>query len=1006
MKFRLLLSSIILPCVVFSQEKETKYWQQEVNTTLKVRLDDEANMLHGTETFQYKNNSPDTLTYIYIHLWPNAYKNDRTAFCEQQLENGTTKFYYSKEENRGYIDSLAFAGDGRKLNTHEVGSTTPDITRLELAEALPPGASVEISTPFRVKIPIVFSRLGYTGQAYYISQWYPKPAVYDSKGWHAIPYLDQGEFFNEYGSYDVEITLPENYIVLGTGNCTDARDNAWMDSLSNTPLASDTAWKSTYPVSSGKMKTLHFEEKNVHDFAWFADKRWQVRKESFLLPGLNDSTVAWAAFLPQNQKSWTKAAKTLRKTAEYLSENVGTYPYKTIKAVEGDMEAGGGMEYPTVTIIQTGISGKTLQTVLAHEAGHNWFQGILGSNERTHPWMDEGINSYYEQRMTAAFIRDSANTVKQRLRDDASLLYFQQVVSGHDQPTSLPSTAFTDINYGGDVYVKTPELLYWLEDYMGKVDFEKGMHQYFETWKHKHPYPADFQNAMQANTGKPIAWFFNGALNTDRPIDFKMKSVKMRNDSLQIQVANRSEFAAPVKLEIRRKNVVVDSLWSRPFSGNTTIAMPKMDYDRITIADVIPDAITTNNFYKRGGLFHRFSLQLKPVFGLNRSAAQKICILPAIGGNQYDGVMAGLLIHNITVPEHRFRYLLAPMYGFGSKQFTGIGAIGYSWFPENTFREVQLSSGFKTFGYNNSDLNIQEKLTARYTKISPTLSFEFRPSEERSPVTRLLSISGIAIREHGFSFSQNPVDSLFRPSNISQDNVYGLLRYSHNNNRVINPFSYSGEAQVGSGFVKLMAEARLRIDYNTPKKGLHIRVFGGKFFSNDASANSRYWLNSTYTGPNDYLYEGYFYGRSEREAIGSNQVAMREGGLKIPTPLYANPLGRSDNWLAAINLKSDLPLGKIPLRLWADVATFANAGQLSPSGSKILFAAGAQIHLLYDAIQINVPLIMSQDYRDYFKSIYPGKTFQHSITFTVQLQNIRWLNIISDGLQFLSASQK
>ena len=202
------------------------YWQQKVNTRIDVRLDDNKHILHGYEEMTYTNNSPDTLHYIYMHLWANAYKHDHTTFAEQQATNKSTTFYYSKPSERGYIDSLQFTIDGQNVDYHST-ENVPDIARIDLTTPILPGQEVKIISPFRVKIPKVFSRLGHTGQAYFISQWFPKPAVYDLKGWHPIPYLDQGEFFSEIGSYDVNITLPKNYIVMSTGNCTDESETRW-----------------------------------------------------------------------------------------------------------------------------------------------------------------------------------------------------------------------------------------------------------------------------------------------------------------------------------------------------------------------------------------------------------------------------------------------------------------------------------------------------------------------------------------------------------------------------------------------------------------------------------------------------------------------------------------------------------------------------------------------------------------------------------------------------------
>ena len=325
---------LLLPFMVKAQQP---YFQQRVDTRIEVRLDDRRHELHGSEQFTYINNSPDTLQYLYMHLWPNGYKNDRTAFSEQQLLNDKTDFYYAKEASRGFIDSLSFVVDGRQA-AYFSASNMPDIARLDLPVALPPGGSMVVTTPFRVKIPKVFSRLGHTGQAYFISQWFPKPAVYDRQGWHPMPYLDQGEFYAEIGSYDLSITLPQNYVVMATGNCQTEKENAWLEEKAAQLLPTDSAVAMKFPASSDTGKTIRFTEDLVHDFAFFADKRFVVRKDTVTVPETGKIVTAWTAALPIHAKQWQKGTEYLRQTILSYSQDVGPYPYATVKGVEGDMK--------------------------------------------------------------------------------------------------------------------------------------------------------------------------------------------------------------------------------------------------------------------------------------------------------------------------------------------------------------------------------------------------------------------------------------------------------------------------------------------------------------------------------------------------------------------------------------------------------------------------------------------------------------------------------------------
>jgi hypothetical protein len=198
---------------VSAQEKP--YFQQQVDYTIDVTLNDQKHEVYGTIEMKYKNNAPEALDKIYMHLWANAYQ-DGTALAEQFLRNKNTEMYYAKAEELGAMANLDFAVDGKKV-TWTYDPEHKDIAVLNLAQPLQTGQTIVISTPFLVKIPASFSRLGHVGESYQMTQWYPKPAVYDRFGWHPIPYLNFGEFYSEYGSFDVKITLPENYVVGATG---------------------------------------------------------------------------------------------------------------------------------------------------------------------------------------------------------------------------------------------------------------------------------------------------------------------------------------------------------------------------------------------------------------------------------------------------------------------------------------------------------------------------------------------------------------------------------------------------------------------------------------------------------------------------------------------------------------------------------------------------------------------------------------------------------------------
>lgn len=994
MKF--ILAALMTGIVGSSVYAQQSYWQQKVDNNITVTLDDKQHLLRGHIDISYQNNSPDTLKFIYFHLYPNAYSSDRTAYEKQAVENKSTRHYFSDEEDRGFIDSLKFNVSFNNTDSRNAGlvaTLNPDIVKLILPEPLLPGASVKIETPFRVKIPLTFSRLGHSRQAYEISQWFPKPAVYDARGWHPIPYLDQGEFYSEYGSYTVAVTLPRNYIIMGTGNIQEQSENDWLDGLSKLPLQ-DTGKRKiaqrgadTINIPSAEeWKTVTFKEDNIHDFAWFANKRWVVQKDTVAVEG-GKIVTAYSCYLPHHNYGWKESLSSVKTAVREYSKKVGPYPYATVKAIEGALSAGGGMEYPTITVISATNNKELVHTAIVHEVGHNWFYGMLGSNERSYPWMDEGINSFYEHRV--APMKASAKGIGSK--GDVFFAY-AAVAANHDLvPADTAADIMPFLNYETDIYGKSAYLMEWLEAYVGEDKFEAAMKEYFSTWQYKHPQPADFETIFRKHSSQNLDWFFNEAMKSSKPIDFAIRSVKKGN-GLTVNVKNKSGIKAPAQVVLYPQNNNNDSvaIWTAPFTGTTAVHFETTEsYKKIKIADAIPDYNIRNNE-------NRSPLSLNAFAGLNMEAKRKLWISPAIGYNYYDGFMAGLVLHNITIPQNKFQFIVAPLYGFGSKAPAGTGVIGYTnFYDEGWLHDLQVNLEGKTFSYNKNNLNVADYIHTRFIKVAPELIFNFRKPSWRSTVERSLSLKGYWIREDLLAYNMNPVDSLFRPSRAgSEDNFYGKIRYQHKNNRTFNPFNYTFEGQAGEQFAKISLEANLKIDYFMKKKGLYLRGYAGKFFSfrENSTDAYRYNLATTYTGQNDYLYDETYLGRNQQTGFYSQQVSLKEGGFKVNTLQYAAQLGRSDNWLFAFNLKSDIPLWNLPVRLFADVATFSNAKDMNPSGAAILYEAGVEVYIS-DYFSLYLPLLMSKDLKDYTKSVYPENRFMKTISFSLNIGNLNWLKL-------------
>jgi len=520
MKRLFVLSSLLISIVSFAQQ--TPYWQQKVDYAIDVKLNDKAHTLKGNATITYTNNSPDKLDYIWFHLWPNAYKNENTAFAKQIFRDPDGKKRWQAMKDKGYMDSLNFKVNNQPAKT-EAHPEHIDIVKLLLPTPVAPGQTITISTPFFVKLPSYTSRGGHDGQSYMVTQWYPKPAVYDRKGWHPMPYLDQGEFYSNFGDFKVNITLPGTYVVGATGELQTKEELETYKQLGKENL---TTTKNKPYKNSKPTKTLSYAAENVVDFAWFANKNFVIEYDTVQLAS-GKIIDAFAFHHPDGNKHWEKAVDYIENSVRYYSSWIGEYPYPVAAAVEGPKnEMSGGMEYPMITLITSPTADEPqLDGVIAHEVGHNWLQGILATNERQHAWMDEGLNSYYHFRYEAerykynsVFGSSIPDEIKQRPVDEFQAILYNAVQTQIPMEGAIetPSADFkSKDDYGLITYLKTALWMYLLEQQFGKEKVDKAMQAYYNEWKFKHPYPEDFKQVLEKELGQDLTLFFDALKKKD-----------------------------------------------------------------------------------------------------------------------------------------------------------------------------------------------------------------------------------------------------------------------------------------------------------------------------------------------------------------------------------------------------------------------------------------------------------------------------------------------------------
>jgi|10_taG_2_1085330.scaffolds.fasta_scaffold00222_2 hypothetical protein len=1009
MKFLLGLSFFLLFLELeFVAQSDTNYFQQEVNYEIHVTLNDERHQLDGKETIWYKNNSKKTLNYIYFHLWPNAYKNHETALTKQLLEENNTMLYFSHDKHLGFIDGLEFKVNG-EVAIWTITEENEDVAIVYLPEPLLSGESVEIYTPFSVKLPLgVFSRLGHMEQSYQITQWYPKPAVYDEKGWHQMPYLNQGEFYSEFGTFDVHITLPKNYRVGATGDLINGEaEMKWLDSIANyTATIEEFDTDLSFPESSSETKTLHYHQEKVHDFAWFADKRYHVLKGEVELPNSKEKVTTWAMFTNNEADLWKKSIEYLNDATYYYSLWNGDYPYKHVTAVDGALSAGAGMEYPNVTVIGQSGDAFSLETVIMHEVGHNWFYGILGTNERLHPWMDEGINSFnelryvktkYPERLLVGELDDKNEKIfnwfdmaSHPHKHQYELAYLLNAKRNKDQPIELAAAEYTSLNYAGIVYSKSAIVFDYLKNYLGEEKFDKCMQRYFQEWKFKHPQPKDLRKIFEEETGENLDWFFDDMIKTTKKIDYKItrnKTDTLGNSLLKIK--NNGKINGPFSISGIKDGKIVATQWYEPIAKKAFVSFEKGDYDtyKIDAQKNIPEINRQNNTLKAKGLFKTMEpLRLQWMGSIENPDKTQLFFSPIAGWNNNDKFMMGMAFYNSLIPSKKFEYILAPLYSFSTNEINGYASAFYHIMPNTFIQNMALGASAKSF----TRLNYREQ-ELKYYKVNPRIEIDFRKNRARQAKSTFFSYEFVNIFEENTDFSKRDENGKVLYKDTINYFYINNINVGVKSKHPINPYMLKANVQQHQDFVKLNVEAHYSFAYKKPGTGLHFRFFVGRFLYNrDEQQNSRFNYNFSGNEASDYMYNELFLGRNDAVGRFNQQIAIIDGGFRNPViPESQGQFMQANKWMNSVNVESSLFTKH--LSLYADVGMAATltrdfSGNEVDRVSDFAYNFGVAVNIVPDFFEIYLPITSSGELNQL--------KYQDKIRFVLNLKLIQPFQLI------------
>jgi hypothetical protein len=526
----------LLLVAFFSFTVSAQYWQQKVDYTMSVELDAKTADYTGVQKLVYTNNSPETLSKVFYHLYFNAFRPGSDMAI--RLKNGgdrNGRFKVNIDSlsafQSGYLKVSSLRQDGVPAKIIESGT----ILEVTLNKPLASGASTVLDLEFNGHVPDLVRRAGKNskeGVAFSMAQWYPKMSEYDVDGWNTDPYTGR-EFHGVWGDFDVKITLDKDYTVGGSGYLQNADK-----------IGKGYSDRKKAKTKKGKI-TWHFIAPNVHDFTFAADTDYIHD----IYPGPNNVDLHF--FYKNNPEiieNWKNLQPLTAELMAFFNEKVGPYPYKQYSVIHG---GDGGMEYAMLTLITGNRKFGSLVGVTAHEMAHSWFQHVLATNETKHEWMDEGFTSFISTLGTNKVLK-----VEKDFPHEGSYNgYFRLAKSGVEQPQSTNANRYHyNFAYESTAYSKGAVFLGQLGYIIGRDNLYKTLQAYYNEFKFKHPVPNDIRRIAERVSGIQLRWYLTDWTQTTNTIDYGITSVEAEENATRISLERKGLMPMPLDVLIQYKD--------------------------------------------------------------------------------------------------------------------------------------------------------------------------------------------------------------------------------------------------------------------------------------------------------------------------------------------------------------------------------------------------------------------------------------------------------------------
>ncbi|TSE04074.1 M1 family metallopeptidase [Aquimarina algiphila] len=883
---------------------------------IDAQLDPQKKILTIEQEITYTNTSNDTLSKIFFHDWAHSFSNKNTPLGKRFSEDFLKKFYFAKDNERGSSVIQKVTDNNSQPLLWSRYNKTPDIIWIETSQPIYPGQNQTFLLKYQIKVPSnKFTRYGYHANGNFsLKYWYIVPAVYDTK-WNIYSHKNLDDLYAPLANYKINLTLPEEYEVMSE-------------------LKKETISSSGEKIN----KTIQLTGDNRNEINLYIEKNL-----SFYSFSTNGTELV--SNIDDNDLMPKMKSVAIDRIITFLNQRLGPYPFDKLLVSENDYKNNpvyGLNQLPD--ILRPFPDGfqyeiKQLKTITG-----NYLEKTLLIDPRNDTWVKDAIHIYLMMAYTEKYypemkiIGKLSKVIGIRWFHAADLDFNDQYFLAYknmarlflDQPLTMPRNELVKFNRNIANSYKAGVGFKYLEDYLGDDNIvDQSIKDFYTQNVLKHTNSNAYKKVLSSLSSKDIEWFFEDFIATNKKLDFKIKSVKKRNDSLEVTIKNKSDNTMPVSLYGFRKKELVSKTWVTEINDTKKVTIANEDISKLILDydQNIPEVNRRNNYRNLKWIFNK-PIQFRFLEDVEDPRYSQVFFIPEIEFNVYDGFTLASKFYNRSIIRRNFEYNISPAYGFKSNKLLGSASI---------FNRHQIADyGLYQIRYGVSGSMFSYAPDLLFRRFSTSVSFRFRPKDLRSNENQRLTLRNINVfRERD---EENPV--------VTPDyNVFNA-RYRYSDFNLINFLGYTIDYQLSKNFSKVSTTINYRKLFLNNRQ-LNLRLFAGTFLFNDTKKDGDFF-SFALDRPTDYLFDYNYLGRSEDTGFVSQQIILAEGGFKSQLDYpFAN------QWITTFNANTNI---------WNWIYAYGDVGlvknkNISP---KFVYDAGVRLSLVADYFEVFFPVVSNK----------------------------------------------